>query len=333
MKYLKATKDGSGRVVIHFDDIREGMNFTSNMNYNGKLNFFVETDYGRFYFKSNGIYSDENNEILTAILINGIKFSNYKPVPCCFIDRDEEKYFGILSKDCVKNRASTEIISYQRIISKSKLNNSFLSVENIMLELENFIKDKPNLKLDENILNDLKKLCLFYYITGQADLAERNIEFEITKNKNIKTISLATYVDNSINFFDEVNYKSSCFEINKYAKDVFASAYFGFMLNNFPKNLFTANRIICDLANEIVINPELKELYEKIKNFDFKAEIDKYKQSKPNFKLDYKNCIKALAYFSVSKNSLVEMVDMIEKTKNSIISSIKQKDKDMELIL
>lgn len=273
--------------------------------------FYLNDDGERIYFKADGPFSIAGKEILGSILNNKLGLPKFEPMPA-YYTKGKKTYFGIISKDYVKNRENTEVISLKALCQLYKIDEHF-SVEEILNILNLHVKKSKedfakNLVIDPNLENNLKKLALFFYISGQQDSNKKNIEFVVEKKDNNYHLSLAPFIDNSISFFRLIKYDIPYNQVLNYAKSTIEQMKFFFSIKNIKDNSnYLFYNHLTELANEIVANDELKEMFKKIYNLNFKEEVFAYLREN-NITLRESHVVSAVNYFVAAKSLLAERV-------------------------
>lgn len=330
MSFLDWPKNRQGRIAFSYNQIKNNaLTYTCNKATNDKLNLFFGEGKTRIYFKANGVYTEDTNEILGAILAKGIGFKNFEPIPAVYIDEKNVSHKGIVSKDYVQSRAITEVCSYDHLLGLTGAGIlNYITVEEILITVKKAIYNKP-ITLDDQFENDLKKMCLFYYITGQQDANERNIEFTIVHQDDGKNVmSVAPFVDNSIAFFNLVKSSYTLEQVKESQGDIARSMRCPFSMDNSPFEMFEHKRTVRDLGIEISSNPVLADFFKKIVAFDFAAAIKQYKAQNPNYSITREKIYKAITMVNVKVADLAEMVNRLNK--NILKDTQKQKQTDRE---
>lgn len=174
-----------------------------------------------------------------------------------------------------------ENISLMRITDKlqekwSILNNDCTresTPDNICEDLTNYLKGK-NCEIDPSVLQDLKVMALFDYVTAQIDRHEKNIEFLVTKKDGALCISLAPMYDNGRCFgFVTLNVLGAERERANYVTG-------GRSILIMDQNLCLNDNSVCDcsfgIAKELSENPELYALFQRMEKFDIQHFITNF---------------------------------------------------------
>lgn len=221
-------------------------------------------------------YSDFG-EVFTSYLSY---YLGYKCVKSVFYQGVfDDKSWGTLIED-FRNKNVVETISLRLLKEKYRYDKVSYSCERVYKICKFFAEDN-NLKIDENLEQELKEMALMDYLLIQTDRHANNIEFMIEKNKSgEKVLKLAPMFDNGFCLF--LNFSEKDVELinsslragnNYYSNSVLEKTrfYIG------GKNEIGTNEedyIIENLASEILSNKKLKLLYNKFKELDFEAEIN-----------------------------------------------------------
>lgn len=324
MDVMKSKKNSIGRIEIKMEDIKDSISFSVIKKDYSKLVFSFVKDNVTYFFKSNSKYSYDQNEVLATILLtqNGVKTNETEF--CSFLAKGK-KYDGIISKDIIQDRKNTELINYEHVYDL--YHNIDFCVDFIYRRVKDYCEDN-NLTMSKNLYNDLSILSLIYYITGQQDYTHRNVEFEIKKNENgEKVLSLMPFIDKSITFFsvidDENTFnKISLKKIKENPKKQTHQLVYGFMFDTYEFELYTHNRMVKELAINILKNKKLENVFRKFANFDFRNAIKEYTISNPDFKFDPDTVQKAIILFENNREDLVKMVKIMDKNFFAINSKI-----------
>ena len=303
------------KVYLTNEEVRDTFQYSTNT---GRLSFyFVNKSGERYYYKANNKYSFSYNEIMGSILAKAIGIPHVTPSPCFYTHEDGKEYSGVISKDYVKDRATTEIISLYHIVENYN-NLQHPTVESIMSALSFYIyqlKQKGfDAHLDDNMENHLKKMALFMYVTGQQDFNFSNIEFISTKeNDGSISLKLAPFFDHSICFYNMLHDYVDNSKIRQDPKYEISKLKFFMMLTEDNHDIYSYKRIIRELGVEIATNPQIKDLFGKIYKLDFQKEIELYLKENPEVTLQNVHMERAVLYFENSKEMLAEMVERLDK--------------------
>ena len=308
---LSFNKDG--RIEVKYTDIADTFKETSRFNYTGgKLNFLFEFGGKVFYFKTNGLYTEDQKEVLATIAGKPLNTKISKPLLATFTDKDGAVFDGILSPDFVKDRKNTEVVPYTKIIADHNKVYVIQSVEYIMSAVKEFAKNNK-LTIDANLVNDLKLLAFYNFAIGQQDFNSSNIEFAITTDENgVKTISLLPTFDKSISLFNKVDgalgimYISNVL-VEKRPELAVNDLYYFMTLSREEHDHGQHYRILHELAFEIGKNPVLEKAFIAYANFDFEKEIEKFENT-TGFKFADKHKKRAIIFFNTNKKMLTATV-------------------------
>ena len=191
-----------------------------------------------------------------------------------------EKTKGCLVKSYIDDN-TYETISLMRITNKlqekwSISNNDFTresTPDNIYEDLTNYLKGK-NCEIDSSILQDLKVMALFDYVTAQIDRHEKNIEFLVTKKDGKLNLKLAPMYDNGRCFGFVF---SNGFEKKKNRANYVTGERAVLVMD---QNLCKNDNSVCDcsfgIAKELSENPELYALFQKMEKFDIQSFITNF---------------------------------------------------------
>ena len=144
---------------------------------------------------------------------------------------------------------------------------------NILEDLTNYLKGK-NCEIDPSVLQDLKVMALFDYVTAQIDRHEKNIEFLVTKKDGALCISLAPMYDNGRCFgFVTLNVSGAERERVNYVTG-------GRSVLVMDQDLCKSDGSVCDcsfgIAKELAQNHELLDLFNKMADFDIQNFITSF---------------------------------------------------------
>ena len=242
--------------------------------------FWISIDETEYLYKYNPDFEDVTfGEVFISALCKSL---GIKCVDASFAygTVNGEKTKGCLVKSYIDDNIF-ENISLMRITDKlqekwSILNNDCTrenTPDNIYEDLTNYLKGK-NCEIDSSVLQDLKIMTLFDYVTAQIDRHEKNIEFLVTKEDGKLGIKLAPMFDNG-----------RCFGF------IFANAYekkrdrANYVTGErsilvMDQNLCLNDNSICDcafgIAKELSENPELYALFQRMENFDIQTFITNF---------------------------------------------------------
>lgn len=191
----------------------------------------------------------------------------------------DNKSWGTLIED-FRNKNVVETISLRLLKEKYKFDSPYYSCGKV-LKICKFFAEDNNLKIDENLEQELKEMALMDYLLIQTDRHASNIEFLIEKNKmGEKVLKLAPMFDNGFCLF--LNFTEKDIKLinnslkeksNYYVKGVLQQTRF-FIGNKNAKGGTDDLFKIENLASEILSNKKLELLYDKFKELDFEAEIN-----------------------------------------------------------
>lgn len=148
--------------------------------------------------------------------------------------------------------------------------------DNIYEDLTNYLQGK-NCEIDSSVLQDLKIMALFDYVTAQIDRHEKNIEFLVTKKDGKLSLKLAPMFDNGRSFgfvFADVFGKKE-----DGANYVTGERPILVMDQNFRKNNNSVFDCSFGIAKELYENPELYALFQKMENFDIQSFITNFMEA------------------------------------------------------
>ena len=164
--------------------------------------FWIVIDGVDYLYKYNPDFVDVTfGEVFVSALCKalGIKCVD-STFACGTVRGDETK--GCLVKSYIE-KDIYETIPLMRVTNK--LNDAWDTIDddymkectpqNILEDLQNYLKDK-NCDIDESVLQDLKVMALFDYVTAQVDRHEKNVEFLVTKHDGQLCLRLAPMFDN-----------------------------------------------------------------------------------------------------------------------------------------
>lgn len=139
--------------------------------------------------------------------------------------------------------------------------------DNIYEDLTNYLKGK-NCEIDSGVLQDLKVMALFDYVTAQIDRHGKNIEFLVTKRDGKLVIKLAPMFDNGRCFGFA---SSTALDANKKTEN-FVTGQSAVLVMD--QNLCKNDNSVCGcdygIAKELLHNPELNALFQKMTKFDIR---------------------------------------------------------------
>lgn len=308
-------------------DYKDIQNSFKNVTNTGRICFsFLNENNTKYYFKANGKFNFDYNEILSSILAKAVGVQSVSPVSCVYKHSDEKYYQGVLTKDYTIGLEEAEVINFYDLLYAYDIN-ATTSVEVIMNAINYFVyklkEENIKLNVDSNLENDLKKLSLFLYITGQQDLNIKNIEFIKHKNSDgTYTIKLAPFVDNSLTFFQKRKYGIDMKYVEENTKSEIAKLDFFLMIKDDNYDQYSHSRIVRELSLEILQNKELAEMFKKVYLTNFEKEIETYCKDNPNNILQPHQIKKAITYFNTS---LQMLSDFVKKIDHVFISNIEDK--------
>lgn len=349
----------NNRYVI--DSQKHAVLYNPKQNERKKYNLRVNLDGEIFYFKGNGYYSFDISELFCAEIAKQAGLKTINPVPAYFVDENGKYIKGILSKDYVLDRPKTEVMSgynilhnYQKLSSGKNFDmytffkKIFTKEEIIQLRVFNNIqsykkalimlkhamqKFNANFKLeiDKDIMTQLGKYLIFYFLTNNEDCYANNIEFVFTKSDDRTiTVSLAPLTDNSISLLlksFKVDYKNfqeqiTDNQIDAITANVLEEARMPFSVFEKSTPKFRRESVAVEIAKIIEQNPVLKEFYTKLKSIDLTGCLKQFRKEN-----DYK-FIKAID-IKVASSTFHHAISQLEKgvELNRIMSSINNKIK------
>lgn len=139
--------------------------------------------------------------------------------------------------------------------------------DNICEDLTNYLKGK-NCEIDSGVLQDLKVMALFDYVTAQIDRHGKNIEFLVTKRDGKLVIKLAPMFDNGRCFGFA---SSTALDANRKTEN-FVTGQSSVLVMD--QNLCKNDNSVCGcdygIAKELLHNPELNALFQKMTKFDIR---------------------------------------------------------------
>lgn len=235
--------------------------------------FWVEIDGEKYLYKYYypEKYATKFNEFKTfnEVLVSRIgKKLGMDCVDVEFARNQQNLTKGCLVKSFLKNgdesMSMTDLAQYyyERKDTSVDLNNAFFAWRAIK-----FFCEEEGLTLDENVLENLKKIAILDYFVGQNDRNFFNIELLINKKGDQTHVRLAPMFDNGRCF------GSRDFQTVKENPDR-ATNYF--LLNKSflspdPKSLFSYAK---GIAYELKKDDEFLDFYKKIMEIDINKEID-----------------------------------------------------------
>lgn len=191
----------------------------------------------------------------------------------------DDKSWGTLVED-FRNKNVVETVSLRLLKEKYKYDKVKYSCDAVFKICKFFAEDN-NLKIDENLEQELKEMALMDYLLIQTDRHASNIEFLIEKNKmGEKVLKLAPMFDNGFCLF--LNYSEKDIALinsslktgnNYYSNGVLEKTRFYIAGKNKTRSS-EEDYIVENLALEILRNKKLELLYDKFKELDFEAEIN-----------------------------------------------------------
>ena len=301
-----------------------------------RYNLRLKMDNQIYYFKGNGFYSYDKSELICDEIASQVGLNTIHPVAAYFVDSNGNYIEGILSKDYLEDRKNTEVISgyqflhlynqmllgqkfdihkfFNTVLTKDEMthlkiyNNLQAYKKSIKLFAQSLQNFNPNFKLevDKELIKDLSKYFIFYFLTNNEDCYAHNIEFILKKtNENTIKMSLAPLTDNSISLllksfkFDYKNLPENL--SSKELENKLESIY---NVVNMPLSVFEKRNvkfhresIAVELAKLIMQNDSLKEFYNQMKSIDLEKCLANLKQTKQyQFISDYDIKIAKMTY-------------------------------------
>jgi len=249
-----------------------------------------------FKFPDNNDFSDFG-EVFISYLSFLLGFKCVKSRFCdstLLEDKNQEQYVvddtlqivrtGTLIED-FRTKYTKETISLKWMVERfGRRHFSGFTVREVY-ELCQELANKRNLKLDKNLLTDLKNMALIDYLTLQVDRHSDNIEFLIEEINGIKTLKLAPMFDNGFCLFLFKSYNGIKEINNIYSNNEIVPIKSGnyntppmFYIESTEKINNPYLSIVRDLAKELKKNKNLMQIYKNFKELDFEAEINLLKK-------------------------------------------------------
>lgn len=145
--------------------------------------------------------------------------------------------------------------------------------DNIFEDLEKYINNRC--VIDQSILQELKIMTLFDYVTAQIDRHEKNIEFLVYIRDDKLHLKLAPMFDNGRCFGFALCYDG---QVRKNENFVTGQRPVLVMDQYLSKNDNTLSDCSLGIAKELSQNNQLLELFEKMKNFDIQTFVKDFMQ-------------------------------------------------------
>jgi len=247
------------------------------------------------YFKGNGKHTFDVPELFASELGTFAGLKIVKQYPAIYINKDGNKYNGIVSKDYVTNREKTEVINSQIVLYDYFKNIELLklnAIEYYYKSAKQYIEERnkkinkkqKQIKLDENFVKDLQKLRLFGFICGAEDLWAQNIDFYIENN----VLKLAPALDFSYTFLlksfssnlrENFNVNISKQEQIKLVEKELENIKMP--LKVFEENASNNDRLLAakETAQMLLMDEELMSFYLKLKKIDALSFFTNFKES------------------------------------------------------
>lgn len=236
--------------------------------------FWIVIDGVDYLYKYNPDFVDVTfGEVFVSALCKalGIKCVD-STFACGTVRGDETK--GCLVKSYIE-KDIYETIPLMRVTNK--LNDAWDTIDddymkectpqNILEDLQNYLKDK-NCDIDESVLQDLKVMALFDYVTAQVDRHEKNVEFLVTKHDGQLCLRLAPMFDNGRCFGFA---SSKALDANRKTENFVTGQRAVLVMD---QNLCKNDDSVCGcdygIAKELFHNPELNALFQKMAKFDIR---------------------------------------------------------------
>lgn len=196
-------------------------------------NFIVKKNGKNFFFKGNGTHSFDIPELFSACLAKEVGLNSVEQYPAVFIDKNGQKFEGVISRDYVLDRENTEIINAKKLlklyakkmkissfeekanvmvlcsfdddISQDKFrsfNNIETHVNAIKMLVNGYNESNSTRKMTymPNIAKELQKQLLFYYLISNEDSYCYNIEYQTIQKGQEFIIDVCPVFDNSYSF-------------------------------------------------------------------------------------------------------------------------------------
>ncbi len=274
-------------------------------------NYFKDKENAKSISQQKGGSSAQNTKV-SNFIGTGEKTTlcgkTMNPNESCETDRTYLRY-GSLTESYIKNK-NCEVFSLRALYSKFSPKKIGSGAIYDIVEVCKFFCERYDIIMDNNLEAELKDMALIDYLLVQEDRHGGNIEFLVEEKKGEKYLSLAPMFDNGACLHLADNFKPE-YILEDLEKPILYDIGIG-KLNPTPAMYIKNNKrtlekkdIIKDLANEILKDKRLGELYNNFKNLDISGEVEFlnsiYKRQLPN---EYKKIINL---------SIKNRVDLLEK--------------------
>lgn len=301
----------------------------------------------KLYFKKDNIVNHSDGEIIYSFFAKQFGIRVVEARPAILLNSDSTAQKGVVTENFIENSRTQQYITAEELkseVNANKLGRRFYvnydypgnntvqqcmeKLKYIYLCIKNIKEEKP-IVLDPNIKQDMIKMVLLDYIFLNEDRHANNFVFVIEEKSKCYSVSLGKIFDNSLILSLSKAFRQKM-QINPEKTLKHASKVIKLRMSirtGFSYGL-KINEAAADLAEYIVSDKEMFELYKKIEMFNFDAMESIVQKTIPNYKISpaAKELIKIIVPHT--KKVLSRNINKIMKN-NPVTKSIIEKSNEL----